>query len=90
MAVFQIPDGLPITFQGILRGMSVTSSTMWITIVSSIICVPLAYFLAFKTDLGAKGLWLALSIALTAQTICYFVLLRKKLRVLEKTLQVER
>lgn len=80
LALFQIPDGLQITLQGILRGMSITTPTMWITIVTSLLSVPLSYFLAFKTDLNVRGLWLALSISLTIQTLCYAFLLIRTFR----------
>lgn len=84
VALFQIPDGLQVTFQGILRGMSVTRPTMWITIGTCFLSVPLAYTLAFKTSWGAKGLWIALAISLTIQTGLYFNLLMKKLKNLKR------
>ena len=83
VALFQVPDALQIVLQGALRGISITKSTMYITLFSSLLCVPISYYLGLKTSLGAKGLWLALAIVLTIQTLLYARLLKKNLSQLK-------
>lgn len=85
VALFQIPDGLQASLQGVLRGISITKQTMWITIVSGLLSAPLSYSFAYYFDWGAKGLWLALGVVLTIQSISYATLLKRKLRVLENS-----
>ena len=85
VALFQIPDGLQASLQGVLRGISITKQTMWITIVSGFLSAPLSYSFAYYFGWGAKGLWLALGVVLTIQSISYAILLKRKLRVLENS-----
>ncbi len=64
-AIFQVCDGLQVTAMGALRGAGDTisglvihSCTYWL------IGLPVGIFLAFHRGLGARGLWLGLSVAL--------------------------
>jgi MATE family multidrug resistance protein len=69
-ALFQIPDGVQTALSGILRGLRITKATMILTMVGYWgIGLPLGLLLCFKFDLGAKGLWIGLSMALTVMMI---------------------
>ncbi len=65
-ALFQLCDGLQVTAIGALRGAGDTHSglithlcTYWL------LGLPIGIYLAFHRHLGARGLWLGLSVALT-------------------------
>lgn len=65
-AIFQICDGLQVTVIGALRGTGDTHSGL----ITHLCCywllgLPLGVYLAFPRHLGARGLWLGLSVALT-------------------------
>jgi MATE family multidrug resistance protein len=84
MALFQIPDGLNVTFNGVLRGLLDTKVPMYINAISFWgIMVPAAYFLAFKLDLGIIGIMSSViaSIFLCSVAIYlrYRIVLRKQI-----------
>ena len=89
VALFQVPDALQACLQGILRGISVTKPTMWITIISGAASAPISYYFAFILGYEARGLWMALGIVLTIQFFCYLILLNKKLSELENSWLME-
>ena len=65
-AIFQISDGLQVTAIGALRGTGDTHSGL----ITHLCCywllgLPAGIYLAFSRHLGARGLWLGLSVALT-------------------------
>jgi len=65
-AIFQICDGLQVTVIGALRGTGDTHSGL----ITHLCCywligLPLGVYLAFHRHLGARGLWIGLSVALT-------------------------
>lgn len=81
VAVFQISDGLQANSVAILRGIQDVKSIMLISFVSYIvISLPLGYFLAFKTDVGAAGLWLALIFGLGIAAVLYYCRYRKQIK----------
>ncbi|MEO7167226.1 MAG: MATE family efflux transporter [Spartobacteria bacterium] len=56
--VFQVFDGLQVVAGGILRGAGDTRVPMVINLVAFwVVMMPLCFFLAFRTSLGASGLW---------------------------------
>ncbi len=65
-AIFQICDGLQVTVIGALRGAGDTHSGL----ITHLCCywflgLPIGIYLGFSRHLGARGLWLGLSVALT-------------------------
>lgn len=65
-AIFQIPDGIQVTAIGALRGMQDVFIPSIITFVAYwVFALPIAYFLAFHTSLGSKGIWVGLTVGLT-------------------------
>ena len=65
-AIFQFCDGLQVTAIGALRGAADTHSGLITHLCSYwLLGFPLGYYLCFRRNLGARGLWLGLSVALT-------------------------
>jgi MATE family multidrug resistance protein len=73
-AIFQLSDGIQVIGAGILRGLSDVKIPTIITLIAYwVIGLPLGYVLGFTFKLGPQGIWIALSIALTASaTLLYF------------------
>ena len=64
-AIFQICDGVQITVVGALRGLSDTFWPMIFSLVGYwILGLPLGYFLAFRQEMGAPGIWLGFAFGL--------------------------
>ncbi len=79
-ALFQISDGLQASAAGALRGMQDVKTPSVIAFIAYwVVMVPLCYFLAFKTGLGLKGIWIGFIIGLTAAAIA--LLLRFRIMV---------
>jgi multidrug resistance protein, MATE family len=63
--VFQLFDGIQCTAIGALRGLKdVYKPTILVIAIYWMCEIPLAFFLAFRTDLGGLGVWLAMMCAL--------------------------
>lgn len=83
-AIFQIPDGIQVTAAGVLRGWKDTKANMIIIFISFWgIGLGFGYYLAFRTPLGASGLWYGLITGLSIQAILmcgrlYFISHRRK------------
>ena len=73
-AFFQISDGIQVVGAGILRGLSDVKIPTIITLIAYwVIGLPLGYILGFTFKMGAMGIWIALSFALTlAAVLLYF------------------
>lgn len=72
-AGFQLVDALQIVLVGILRGMKDTNIPMRYGIFGYWLCaVPIAWFLAFKVDMGGLGLWIGLAIGLAIAAAILF------------------
>jgi MATE family multidrug resistance protein len=73
-AIFQLSDGIQVIGAGVLRGLSDVKIPTIITLIAYwIIGLPLGYVLGFTFKMGPQGIWIALSIALTASaTLLYF------------------
>ncbi|MFK2824126.1 MATE family efflux transporter [Bacillus sp. B190/17] len=66
-ALFQLSDAIQAPVQGALRGYKDVNTTFFMTLISYwIIGLPLGYYLANTTDLGAYGYWIGLISGLTA------------------------
>jgi multidrug resistance protein, MATE family len=72
-AFFQISDGVQVVGAGILRGLSDVKIPTFITLIAYwVIGLPLGYVLCFTFNFGPIGIWIALSLALTAAAIALF------------------
>lgn len=77
-ALFQLFDGIQVTGLGVLRGMEDVQYPTIITLIGYwVIALPLAYLLAFKTELKVFGIWLALSFGLIFVALAMFLRFRK-------------
>ena len=69
-ALFQISDGIQVVGLGALRGLTdVAMPTLIAFIAYWILGLPIGYFLGFKMELGAQGVWIGLLIGLTVSAI---------------------
>ena len=72
-AFFQISDGLQAVVLGALRGLQDVNIPALITFFSyGVFGIPVSFFLALKTDLGALGIWVGLLSGLTTSAILLF------------------
>lgn len=80
-AIFQCFDGVQAIANGALRGLRDTLIPMLLSIGCYwIIGVGSAYFFAFHTSAGAKGIWYGLTLGLVSIGVILFVRLVRKLR----------
>ncbi len=74
-AFFQISDSTQAISAGLLRGIKdVKTPTVLITIAYWVIGIPAGYLLAFKTGLGASGIWLGFIVGLSMASV--FLIIR--------------
>ncbi len=77
--VFQVFDGLQVVAGGILRGAGDTRIPMLINILGFwVVMMPLCYVFAFRTPLGAVGLWYGLVAGLGAVALLLLVRVRRR------------
>jgi MATE family multidrug resistance protein len=75
--LFQLSDGTQVVCVAALRGLQdVKVPSLFIFISYWIIGLPLGYWLAFRTDYGAQGVWLGLLIGLTLTALAMFARFR--------------
>jgi MATE family multidrug resistance protein len=78
-AIFQFCDGLQVTAIGALRGAGDTRSGLMTHLCCYwLLGLPVGLFLCFPMKLGARGLWLGLSVALTVAGLVLLGLWRRK------------
>jgi MATE family multidrug resistance protein len=64
-ALFQIFDGVQAVAAGALRGLGDTRYPALIAVICYwALCIPLAFFLTFRTDVGIQGPWWGLAAGL--------------------------
>lgn len=69
-ALFQLFDGLQVTFIGVLRGLEDVSVSTYVTLVGYwVIALPMSYIFAFTIQLEVLGIWIALFISLVLVSI---------------------
>ena len=69
-AVFQISDGTQAVGIGILRGLTDVKGPTLITFVAYwILALPIGYYLGFTLRMQVVGVWIGLSIGLTASAV---------------------
>lgn len=80
-AVFQLFDGLQAVAIGVLRGAGDTRTAMYWTLAGHwMLGLPVGAFLCFGVGLGVQGLWIGLSLALTAIACVLFGAWLRKIR----------
>lgn len=84
--IFQLPDGLQISANGILRGMKDTKIPMILSITSYwLVAFPLCYYLGVVRGMAAEGVWIGLIVGLTTSAI----LLNTRLFIINRRLKGE-
>lgn len=79
--VFQVFDGLQVVAAGILRGMGDTRAPMLINLVGFVgIGITASLLLAFRTSLGAVGLWWGLVLGLGSVAVILLLRVRTAMR----------
>ncbi len=80
-AIFQFPDGLQVTFMGILRGLKETKVPTMIALFSYwIVGLPIGWVLAKYVGLGVPGIWWGLVIGLSCSASLLALRYRFRLR----------
>jgi MATE family multidrug resistance protein len=73
-AAFQFSDGIQVTANGALRGLKDTAVPMLITTLAYWgIGMPTGWWLAFRTDMGARGMWIGLIAGLSVAAALLFL-----------------
>jgi len=77
-ALFQLSDGIQVVGLGALRGMADVKIPTLITLIAYwILALPIGYFLGFKLNLGAFGVWIGLLAGLTITAILLLIRFNK-------------
>jgi MATE family multidrug resistance protein len=75
---------------GLLRGIGETFVPMLINLIGYwAISLPVGLYLAFRTDLGARGIWWGLTLGLFSVAIIVALRLRQRLRGELRRLEIE-
>jgi MATE family multidrug resistance protein len=78
LALFQIFDGLQISFSGICKGVKKTNIALFANFIAYwIVSIPVGYTLAFKFGLMLTGFWIGLVFASMVLCTTMLILLRK-------------
>ncbi|MEJ7680077.1 MAG: MATE family efflux transporter [Segetibacter sp.] len=81
-ALFQISDATQSIGVGLLRGIKdVKLPTAFVAVAYWLIGIPVGYFLSFKLNMGAAGIWLGFVTGLTASSILLNTRFLKKSRI---------
>ncbi|MGB7478698.1 MAG: MATE family efflux transporter [Burkholderiaceae bacterium] len=71
--LFQLSDGIQVASNGALRGLKDTRVPMAITLFAYwMVGMPLGWWLAFRQDLGARGMWMGLIAGLSVAALLLF------------------
>ncbi len=82
-AFFQISDGIQVIGAGVLRGLSDVKIPTIITLIAYwVIGLPMGYVLCFTFEMGALGIWISLSFALTVAAILLYYRFQNMVRKL--------
>ena len=66
-ALFQVSDGIQVIGAGVLRGIGNTKMSMYVNLVGHwALGLPIGAMLCFGAGWGVTGLWIGLSVGLTA------------------------
>lgn len=87
---FQLFDGVQVAVLGLLRGIGETFVPALINFVGYwAICLPVGWYLAFRTDLGPEGIWWGLVLGLASVALIVSLRLRQRLRGPLKRVAIE-
>lgn len=76
--IYQFGDCTQIIFANALRGVKAVKKMMLFAFIAYVlVSIPLSYFFAFITDLGAMGVWLGVPFGLTTAGVLFFLEFRK-------------
>lgn len=85
LIVYQISDGLQITFSNALRGLAYVRPMIQVAFISYfVISLPLAYLLGIPMGYGLEGVWYSFPFGLTAAALQYYYFYRRKLHQLQQ------
>lgn len=77
--VFQMSDALQIIVGGSLRGLDDVKVPAWLAVFAYwIVSIPIGWFMTFKLDFGAEGMWWGLTLGLTTTAVLLGVRLWRK------------
>lgn len=77
--IYQIGDGLQITYANALRGISDVKPMIIIAFIAYfVISLPLGYVFGFIFDWGAYGIWMAFPFGLTSAGVMFYLRFRQK------------
>ena len=77
-ALFQLSDGIQVVGLGALRGMADVKVPTLVTLIAYwILALPIGYFLGFKLNMGAFGVWIGLLAGLTITAILLLIRFNK-------------
>jgi MATE family multidrug resistance protein len=80
-AVFQLPDGIQVLSNGVLRGLKDTRVPMLVTLVAYwLVGLPLGVYFGFVQHRGAPGLWIGLILGLSVAAIGLGLRVRSRVR----------
>jgi MATE family multidrug resistance protein len=84
-AIFQISDATQAIGVGLLRGIKDAKvPTLFVAIAYWVIGIPVGYFLSFKINMGASGIWIGFITGLTVSSILLNSRFLKKSKVLQE------
>ena len=79
---FQLSDGAQVVAGGVLRGMGRPGAAALVNLVGyDAVALPLAYLLAFGSELGLSGLWVALAVGLAVVALSLSFWVRRTARL---------
>lgn len=72
LMLYQVGDGLQMTYVNILRGVGAVQTIPYICfVVYILVSIPISYWLAISLGYGLPGIWMAFPIALTMAAIAF-------------------
>lgn len=74
MMVYQLSDGMQISYAGALRGLGVVKPMVWIAFISYfVVCLPASYLCAFPLGGDTPGVWWGYPVGLSCAAALFFI-----------------
>ena len=87
VGLFQISDGMQAVGAGVLRGLTDVNVMVRYAFFAYIcINIPVAYLLAFVVGLREQGIWIGFIFSLNCAAILFYLRYKKKIKLLQTTL----
>ncbi len=81
MMVYQLSDGMQISYAGALRGLGVVKPMVWIAFISYfVVCLPTSYLFAFPLGGATPGIWWGYPVGLSCAAALFFIVFMKHTR----------